>query len=194
MTFKEDSPFIEINSSHFEGDLVQYSTDLYNSFKKYILALKEIVTDKLPDILRQAEEFPAAAEEVKDHSTAEFEGLNPLNKGKAVANFGMNMKVLLKIPPFIQGALNNFKEQFTQIKEVIEEVKSNQDRIKAEVTQCHEKKLMNPTECYKEVKGAIQYNKEVRSTWEKKNHGWHKGVHFEPETIPKTDMIGETKK
>jgi hypothetical protein len=59
LTFKEEPPFIEISSSHFEGDMVQYAIDLYNSFKKFILALKEIVMEKLPDILSQAQEFPS---------------------------------------------------------------------------------------------------------------------------------------
>ena len=29
--------------------------------------------------------------------------------------------------------------------------------------------------------------------WGFGDHGWHKGTHFEPETIPTTDMIAETK-
>lgn len=117
-----------------------------------------------------------------------------MNKARAIANFGLNTKVLLKIPPFIQGALDNFKEQFTQIKEVIEDLKTNQEKIKGDVASCHAKKIMNPPECYKEIRGPIQYTLEERKEWEKKNHGWHKGVHFEPETIPKTDMIKEEKK
>ena len=101
MAFKEDPPFIEISTSHFEGDMAQYAIDLFNSFIKFILALKDIVMDKLPNILYQAKEFPGRAEEVKEHSEHQFDALNPMNKAKAIAYFGMNMKVLMKIPPFI---------------------------------------------------------------------------------------------
>jgi len=48
-----------------------------------------------------------------------------------------------------------------------------------------------PTECYKQINGAITYTETERKEWEDKNHGWHKGTHFEPSKVPKTDMIIE---
>jgi hypothetical protein len=66
--------------------------------------------------------------------------------------------------------------------------------LKGEVSHCHSKKLLHPIECYKEARGVISYTAEDRVEWEKKNHGWHKGVHFEPESISKADMIKEEKK
>ena len=152
------------------------------------------MVDKLPDLIKQAEEFPSQAEEVKEHAKPEFESLNPINKGKALAYFAVNMTTLAKVPSFIKGALENFKSLYDEIKEVIDDLKEHQAELKKNGEQCHKSQQHHPIQCYKTIFGAIQYSATERNEWERKNHGWHKGVHFEPETVPTTDMVLEEKK
>ena len=194
MSFLPEPPFIDISTDDLQGtNLFQFAVDLIKSFVKFMKALKEIVFDRLPDILSQAEEFPHQAEEVKEHAGPEFEALNPINKAKALGYFASNVATLSKVPAFVKGALENFKAQYEEIKEVVDWMKDNVNELKKNGENCHLAKMHLPTECYKQVHGAITYTATDRSAWETKNHGWHKGVHFEPETIPTTDMIAEVK-
>jgi len=157
--------------------------------------MKEIVVDKLPNILTQAEEFPHRAEEVKEYSKAEFENLNPINKAKAIAAFAYNAKQLLKLPPYLKESLENFKSQYEELKEVIQDLKENQHKLKHDGGECFEKKLKDPVECYHLVHGEIKYNLKERQAWEayRYERRRHKGGHFDPNQYPLTNLIEAAK-
>lgn len=71
--------------------------------------MKEIVEEKLPKIMREAEDFSYRVEEVKEHASHEFEALGVINKGKALVAFGINAKTLAKVPTMIKSSLESFK-------------------------------------------------------------------------------------
>jgi hypothetical protein len=54
LEFKAEPPFLEMKMDHFEGDILQYSIDVFTAFKNMIVAMAEMVLDKLPGILSQA--------------------------------------------------------------------------------------------------------------------------------------------
>jgi len=59
--------------------------------------------------VKKSELFSYRVEEVREHSSPEFDALNPLQKGRALAAFAMNAKTLAKVPGYIKEALVKFK-------------------------------------------------------------------------------------
>jgi hypothetical protein len=81
--FKTEAPFIDIHFDKFTG-VVDFAKKLWEGFKGYANSLKEIVEEKLPELLHTAEELPHEAEEVKNSVSHEFDGLDIMKKGKAL--------------------------------------------------------------------------------------------------------------
>ena len=79
LKFIPEPPFIDISSDAFAGtNLADFAIKVIAALVKCIKALKEMVIDNMPDLLKQAEGFPDEAEDVKNHAEHEFESLNPM--------------------------------------------------------------------------------------------------------------------
>ncbi len=75
-------------------------------------------------MLESAEELPGQAEQAKDAAAGEFEALDIMKKGKALLAVGLNIKTLGKIPGFVKTSINGFKEDLTELKEALNELKT----------------------------------------------------------------------
>ena len=84
----------------------------------------------MPQVYEAAAELPNQAEAAKDSAAGEFENLDLMKKGKALLNVGNNIKILSKIPGFIKTALEKFKNDLTELKDAVQELKTNLDKIK----------------------------------------------------------------
>jgi len=119
--------------------------------------VKEIVDDKLPDIIEEAQRLQYRVEEVKEHAGHEFERLNPMDKVKATANFAYNTKQLVKVPPFIKENYEKLKAIYEEVKEVIQELKEHQHDLKKNGADCYGKAMNDPIKCYEHIYGHIKY-------------------------------------
>lgn len=130
MEFKSECPFIEIKMDHFHGDVLQYAIDVFKSFKELIQAVKEIVEDKMPEIVNKCNNFKYRMDEIKEYAGNEIKGLGLKQKAEFGINFAYNAKQIAKIPPFVTERLENLKASYEEVKAVIEELKANQDKLR----------------------------------------------------------------
>lgn len=73
--FKTDCPFVEVKMDHFQGDILQSAIDVFKAFKELIQAIKEIVEDKLPEIVTKCNNFKYRMDEIKEYAGNEIKGL-----------------------------------------------------------------------------------------------------------------------
>lgn len=59
------------------------------------------------------------------------------------------------------------KKTFMDIKDMIMEVKNSISTLIDNATKCLSKKLLKPTDCYKEAHGEITCTPEEKAAWEK---------------------------
>lgn len=72
MEFKAEPPFLEVKLDHFSGDVLQQTIDYIKAFKDLIMAIKEIIEEKLPNIMERADRLQYRVEEVKEHAGHEI--------------------------------------------------------------------------------------------------------------------------
>ena len=185
-----ENPYVTVASDAFEGDLAPYGKELTEAMIKLMKAMKEMVVDKLPDLVSQAERFPDQIEWVKARAEVEFERLDMMAKAKAVSALASNIKTLGKVPGFVKGAAENYKAQFEELKELFEDMKNNKEKYGQGGKQCFDKKIHMPPPCYESVDGAISYTKQERGEWEYVMRGHHRGTYFDPTGVSKTHQSG----
>lgn len=135
---------------------------MFEAFKSYALALKEVVMEKLPELFNTAKDLPEEIEEVKEHAKEEFEGLDIMKKGKALMNLALNIKFIAKIPEFIKAALEHLKADFEEMKEAVLALKEDLEKLGLEALKCVTERLEKPKECYTHTHGRITYTPEER--------------------------------
>jgi hypothetical protein len=179
---------MELDLSEQEAGLVE----VYEAFKKYIIGLSEVCTDKLPDMINEAENLTDQAEKAKDRAEDEFADLGAMKKGQALLSFAVNLKYCAKIPTF-------FKSEALKLKTDLEELKTTAENIKAEGPKyvehgkdCNKAGLKLPVECRRKIDGPIFYTPATRAHWEKFMHKraekqWPRET-FNPLDFPTTDQ------
>lgn len=70
---------------------------------------------QLPELLAKSKELPTEAEEVKAAAKDEFDSLDLMKKGKALMACGINLKLISKIPIFVQAAVLKIKADFQDL-------------------------------------------------------------------------------
>lgn len=95
--------------------MLKFGEELIEAFERMMTALSEVVQDKLPGLVEQAQDFVDKAEQVKDSASGEFDSMNPLEKGKALGFMGINMAQMPKVSSQIKEALANYKAFITDI-------------------------------------------------------------------------------
>ena len=73
------------------------------------------MTGQLPDLLEKSKELPHEAEGVKAACEHEFEVLDVMKKTKAIMGCAINLKLISKIPIFVQAAVNKIKDDFQEL-------------------------------------------------------------------------------
>ena len=116
-----------------------------------------------------------------------------MKKGKALLATGYNIKNLSKIPAFIKTSIEGFKNDLTELKEAVEELKINLPKIKISGTTCATAGVNTPVECYKQIYGPIKYTQDQRTEWEAKmqERADKLEIRFNPNDYPLTDMVAE---
>ena len=84
---------------------------MFSSFCEYLEAVFSAITEKLPDILSQAEKLPDEAEKVNNKAEPEFDKLDVFEKPKAIMYAAKNIQKLGKLPGLIQKSIENLKEE-----------------------------------------------------------------------------------
>jgi hypothetical protein len=133
-------------------------TDNYlDAFEALAKALEDILTgDTLEDLVKQLAKLPGEAEDVKNHAQSEFDNLSGLNKVKAVAACAEDVIEIKKIPEIVTKTVEGFKKDMMELKEIVEDLKKNQQKYLDDGKKCHEAKLVNPVPCYKHIHGEIK--------------------------------------
>lgn len=101
----QKSPYFKM----VNGGIPKDAFKQYEDFVAYAEYLEEIVTDKLPGLLEEAERLPTMAERVKDQAGSEMESLDAFKKAKAGVAIASNMAEISRVPTF-------FKEKGNQLK------------------------------------------------------------------------------
>lgn len=76
------------------------------------------------------------AEDMKRYAEPQFDRLDIISKGKAVMSFSFNMKMVTKIPGFIQTALEEAKSDLDELKMAVDQLKMNMPKLKTDGQQC----------------------------------------------------------
>jgi len=64
--FKPEPPFMEIKLEGFEDGVMMSALKMIEAFENYAKAVKEIIEDKIPDIISKAKGLPSEAEDMKE--------------------------------------------------------------------------------------------------------------------------------
>lgn len=145
-------------------------------------------------MLEQAEQLPPGAEAAKDAAEPEFEGLDMMKKAKALMAVGINLKLIAKIPNFIKGAAEGIKGDFLELKESLDDLKTNFAKTRTDAQTCSAQSTVGAVACYKLIFGPIKYTKAERDEWEvkMKERADKREEVFNPLDYPLIDMIPET--
>jgi hypothetical protein len=167
--------------------------DLFTTFKGYVDNLSDIIKNKLPEIIREAERLPEEAEEAKEHCKHEFEGLDMMAKGKAMMGLAKNIAKLSKVPTMIKGVFETLKSELQEIKEAVQDLKSDMQILGSAAIKCVKNQKKTPNECYVDSFGEIKYTTQERADWEKKMQSKCRsnGTIWDPNAYPKTNMLPE---
>ncbi len=124
---------------------------MIETFEAYICAIEDTITNKLPDILKQALDLPPGLDSVKDSAMDQIEALSIYNKGTAMAALATNAKLISSIPTAIENAAKALKDALEEAKNAIERLKNEMDNFGKLGKQCADKKLKEPVDCYKDA-------------------------------------------
>jgi len=81
-----------------------------------------------------------------------------LKKGKAIIMMALNLRTIIKIPKFIQQAVEEIKSDYEELKEAIENLKKNFRYVEADVQKCITDGKDTPTDCFSNLFGGIKYS------------------------------------
>lgn len=76
------------------------------------------------------------AEDVRRYAEPQFDRLDLVSKGKAIMAMSFNMKMVTKIPGFIKAALEEAKGDLDELKEAINQLKMNMEKLKTDGQLC----------------------------------------------------------
>ena len=105
LDFVPESPFVKII---LPPPLAHMQT-MVETFEKYMTNVDDTIRNKLPDVVKQADDLPPAFDKVRDVAKPEIEGLGLMDKGKAIAAMAKNAKELAKMPTGIKNAAEALK-------------------------------------------------------------------------------------
>jgi chromosome segregation ATPase len=162
--FTQKSPFFKM----VNGGIPKDAFKQYEDFVAYGEFLEEVITDKLPDLLEEAEKLPTKAQRVKEEAGSEIEALDVFKKPQAVVNIASNIAELSKVPELFKQKANQMKKDLEELKDVVHEIKEkiNEYEQKAK-TAYTDKKCKNAPESYEHSYGPIKYTAAERAKWEK---------------------------
>ena len=103
--------------------------------------------------------LPGEAEDIKDHAKDEFERLSGLAKVKGIANVAEDIMEIKKIPDIVTKTVEGFKRDMLELKEIVEDLKNNQQKYLDNGKKCSDAKLINAVPCYKHIHGEIPAKK-----------------------------------
>ena len=134
------------------------SVDSYiDCFIKLAESLEEIITGQtLLDLVERCAKLPGEAEDIKNHAQSEFDNLSGLAKVKAIANCAENIIETKKIPDIVTKTVEGFKRDLKELKEIVEDLKNNQQKYLDGGKKCHEAKITYAYPCYKHIHGDIK--------------------------------------
>jgi adenylosuccinate synthase len=112
--------------------------------------------DTLEDLVKQLAKLPGEAEDVKNHAQSEFDGLSGLNKVKAVAACAEDVLEIKKIPDIVMKTVDGFKRDMKELKEIVDDLRHNQQKYLDNGKKCHEAKITYAVPCYKHIFGEIK--------------------------------------
>lgn len=101
-TWKGTAPWIEMDTSEIQGT----GKGIYEGFINYANALNKVVQVELPELLEFAEKLPTKADEARESSKSEFDGLGAMAKAKALMAFGFNVRIIGRIPSLVKETAN----------------------------------------------------------------------------------------
>lgn len=185
------SPYVEIDVK----GLGESGQQCYEAFVNYVNALSSCLTEKIPEVLEEAERLPNEAEKAKERAMDQLEQLDFMKKSKALMAFGFNLKQLAKVPSFIKSASEGLKGDLEEVNEAKTQVQTDYNTFKMNGAQCAQAGVKDPVNCYKRTYGAIKYTMAQRTEWEEKMREivWRKFTRrFDPMQYPLTDLIEET--
>jgi hypothetical protein len=135
--WKASAPFayVDISSMGDSGQL------MFDSFDRYTRALEDVVLVKLPDLMVKASRVVDEAEDMRRYAEPQFDRLDIVSKGKAVFNFSFNMKMVVKIPAFIKTTMEEAKGDLDELKEAVNQLKMNMQKMKVDGQTCAAKNI-----------------------------------------------------
>ena len=77
------------------------------------------------NIVERVQKLPGEAEDIKNHAQSEFDALSGLAKIKGVASCAENIIEIKKIPDIVIKAVDGFKRDLKDLKELVEDLKNN---------------------------------------------------------------------
>ena len=85
--WNETPPFIELDTSELESN----AQNIYDGFVNYVNALISVIEEKIPEVIKNAENLPKEAEEAKESCESEIEELDMIEKPLAVLAIAYNI-------------------------------------------------------------------------------------------------------
>jgi hypothetical protein len=142
----ETKPFIKLA---LNGLTLEKALSYIQTFEAYVEAAFMAMTEKMPALVLSMTELVDKAQAVVDSAQDEFEALDPFQKVKSVANAAKLVSGLPKVPAFMKQAIADIKTEFDQLKELANEIKTNQPKLVDQGKLCvTKKKFATPSECY----------------------------------------------
>lgn len=133
-----------------------------DAFETLAKALEDILTgDTLEDLVKSILKLPGELEDVKDHAKDQIDNLSGLAKVKAGAALAEDVMEVKKIPDIVTKSVEGFKRDMQELKEIVEDLKNNQQKYLDDGKKCHEAKIAYAVPCYKHIYGELKW---VRQT------------------------------
>ena len=105
LEFMEKSPFVKIILPPPLANMVT----MIETFESYMSSVEDTLTNKLPNVMKQADDLPPSMDRAKDSSMPEVERLGVMDKAKAVAAIASNAKEVARVPTAIKNACEALK-------------------------------------------------------------------------------------
>jgi hypothetical protein len=115
-----------------------------------------------------------------------------MKKSNALMAFAYNVKQLARIPSFIKNTLQSLKGDFQEVKDAMDEIKTNIATYSAHGKACAAMNIKDPVGCYKKVFGPVKYTMKQRKEWDAwmNDFMWNKkGRRYDATKFPLTDLI-----
>lgn len=133
---------------------------------KYALAVNEVLTEKMPDMMDRIERLVARIERVTEEGAEEITKVDFRNKISSAKNLAVNTKQLGKVPTIFKEQGENMKQCLDELRESIDAIKNNQAKFKEDGIKCAGSNITDSVGCYKQINGSITYSQKQRKEWE----------------------------